>query len=148
MTGKVVTTYSSHGHLASNVTNVENEAVPFASDRYSPVEVATAVTFTVAMIEVITLFLSSQPIGATHLVPFSCPAGNVRAAVGSDSVAPGGQSCQRIHHRCGDPRFHVPGEGPFRAEKPAPTKGHLQTDPCEYENVCNVRNSGVGWMHQ
>ncbi|XP_076248256.1 prestin isoform X2 [Calliopsis andreniformis] len=51
MTGKVVTTYSSHEHLISNGTNIENEAVSSTGDRYSPVEVATAVTFTVAVIQ-------------------------------------------------------------------------------------------------
>ena len=52
MTGKVVATYSSQGQLANNATT-ENEPLSSTSNRYSPVEVATAVTFTVAVIQVI-----------------------------------------------------------------------------------------------
>ncbi|KZC04929.1 Prestin [Dufourea novaeangliae] len=50
MTGKVVTTYSPRGHLSSNVTQ-ETEPMSSGGDQYSPLEVATAVTFTVAMIQ-------------------------------------------------------------------------------------------------
>ncbi|KAK9310456.1 hypothetical protein QLX08_000212 [Tetragonisca angustula] len=50
MTGKVVATYSSQGQLANNATT-ENEPLSSTSNRYSPVEVATAVTFTVAVIQ-------------------------------------------------------------------------------------------------
>lgn len=63
MTGKVVTTYSSQGQLPKNAT-AENELLSSTSNRYSPVEVATAVTFAVALIQVIfyrlvTVFLQS-----------------------------------------------------------------------------------------
>lgn len=63
MTGKVVTTYSSQGQLSKNATT-ENELLSSTSNRYSPVEVATAVTFAVALIQVIfyrllTVFLQS-----------------------------------------------------------------------------------------
>ncbi|XP_043514855.1 solute carrier family 26 member 6-like isoform X4 [Frieseomelitta varia] len=50
MTGKVVATYSTQGQLANNATT-ENELLSSMSNRYSPVEVATAVTFTVAVIQ-------------------------------------------------------------------------------------------------
>ncbi|CAK9802967.1 Slc26a5 [Anthophora plagiata] len=50
MTGKVVTTYSSQGQNVGNAT-VDNELLSTANNRYSPVEVATAVTFTVALIQ-------------------------------------------------------------------------------------------------
>ncbi|KOC67065.1 Prestin [Habropoda laboriosa] len=51
MTGKVVTTYSSHGQLSRNSTAESDLPLSSANDRYSPVEVATAVTFTVALIQ-------------------------------------------------------------------------------------------------
>ncbi|XP_031828182.1 prestin isoform X2 [Nomia melanderi] len=50
MTGKVVTTYSSQGHVFGNGTE-GNEVLSSVANQYSPVEVATAVTFTVAMIQ-------------------------------------------------------------------------------------------------
>lgn len=57
MTGKVVTTYST-GAVSTNNTSTENGTlISDASHQYSPVEVATAVTFTVAVIQVITLYL-------------------------------------------------------------------------------------------
>ncbi|XP_043248167.1 solute carrier family 26 member 10-like isoform X1 [Colletes gigas] len=50
MTGKVVSTYSTHGQSSSNGT-AENESLLATDNQYTPVEVATAVTFTVAMIQ-------------------------------------------------------------------------------------------------
>ncbi|XP_076169612.1 prestin isoform X2 [Ptiloglossa arizonensis] len=50
MTGKVVTTYSSQEQLPSNGTT-ENESMFPNGNQYSPIEVATAVTFTVAVIQ-------------------------------------------------------------------------------------------------
>ncbi|XP_076286440.1 prestin isoform X2 [Lasioglossum baleicum] len=50
MTGKVVTTYSSQDR-SSLYPVQENEPLSSGSNQYSPVEVATAVTFTVAMIQ-------------------------------------------------------------------------------------------------
>ncbi|XP_076685648.1 prestin isoform X4 [Andrena cerasifolii] len=51
MTGKVVTTYSSQEHFASNSTVAEKDLSSSMNHGYSPVEVATAVTFTVALIQ-------------------------------------------------------------------------------------------------
>ncbi|XP_033352726.1 solute carrier family 26 member 6-like isoform X1 [Bombus vosnesenskii] len=56
MTGKVVTTYSSQGQLPKNATT-ENELLSSTSNRYSPVEVATAVTFAVALIQLVMYLL-------------------------------------------------------------------------------------------
>jgi len=52
MTGKVVTTYSSAA-ISTNNTSAENGTlISDVSHQYSPVDVATAVTFTVAVIQV------------------------------------------------------------------------------------------------
>lgn len=51
MTGKVVATYSTQGQVNKNSTT-ENELLTSTSSQYSSVEVATAVTFTVALIQV------------------------------------------------------------------------------------------------
>lgn len=52
MTGKVVATYSTQGQVNKNSTT-ENELLTSTSSQYSSVQVATAVTFTVALIQVI-----------------------------------------------------------------------------------------------
>lgn len=52
MTGKVVTTYSTSA-ISANSTSTENGTlISDISHQYSPVEIATAVTFTVAVIQV------------------------------------------------------------------------------------------------
>lgn len=57
MTGKVVSTYST-GAISANSTSTGNGTlISDINHQYSPVEVATAVTFTVAVIQVITLYI-------------------------------------------------------------------------------------------
>jgi len=56
MTGKVVTTYSGSA-VSTNNTSAENGTlISDVSHHYSPVEVATVVTFTVAIIQVTTWY--------------------------------------------------------------------------------------------
>lgn len=54
MTGKVVATYSTLEQSPTNNNATDNHELS-TNHQYSPVEVATAVTFTVAMIQVIVL---------------------------------------------------------------------------------------------
>lgn len=58
MTGKVVNTYSSSAVSTNNTLPNNDTLISSVSYHYTPVEVATAVTFTVAAIQVI-LFMSS-----------------------------------------------------------------------------------------
>lgn len=51
MTGKVVTTYSSVT-VPTNITSVQNGTLASNMSQYTAMEVATAVTFTVALIQV------------------------------------------------------------------------------------------------
>ncbi|XP_029035224.1 prestin-like isoform X1 [Osmia bicornis bicornis] len=56
MTGKVVATYSTPEELQTNNNATDNQELS-RNNQYSPVEVATAVTFTVAMIELLMYLL-------------------------------------------------------------------------------------------
>lgn len=51
MTGKVVTTYSTSAILANSTSTENGTFISDTSHQYSPVEIATAVTFTVAVIQ-------------------------------------------------------------------------------------------------
>ncbi|XP_012341891.1 solute carrier family 26 member 6 isoform X1 [Apis florea] len=63
MTGKVVATYSTQGQINKNSTT-ENELLTSTSSQYSSVQVATAVTFTVALIQLIMYLLRLGVIAA------------------------------------------------------------------------------------
>lgn len=125
MTGKVVATYSTQGQVNKNSTT-ENELLTSTSSQYSSVEVATAVTFTVALIQVQS-FLSSM-----HLINlnlnlidnylswmnfFKLLVDNVFVAIGSDRNASGGQFGEWIHHFCSGSCIYVTAKGSVRIKE-------------------------------
>lgn len=125
MTGKVVATYSTQGQVNKNSTT-ENELLTSTSSQYSSVQVATAVTFTVALIQVqsfrsyihlINLNLNLIGNYLFWMNFFELLVNNVSVTIGSDRSASGGQFGEWIHHFCSGSCIYVTVEGSVRIKK-------------------------------